>query len=499
MLLSLDLPPGVFRNGTQYQSRGRFYDADLWRWFQQTQQPVGGWRLKSSSPVSGKGRALITWVDNSNQTWAAIGTNEGLFVYSRDGTLYDITPAGFVAGPADASTGGGFGTGLFGAGLFGTPRPDNENVIPAMVWTLGTWGEVLIACDGETIYEWQLNTANPATPLDDGTTAPGTNIVPSAGAILVTDEGAIVALYARGDPRKVEWCDPENRYDWAPSSTNLAGGVLLQTQGQLLCGKRTQRTNILHTDIDAYQMTYAPGSPDVYEFQRLGSGCGIASRQAAAVVDGREFFMGSSRFWVNTGASIAPLESDVGDFVFSDMNRGQISKVTAVHNSEFSEVWFFYPSESSIENDRYVLFNYEEGHWSIGALDRLCGTDRGTSGQYMLMVDGEGYLYEHEVGDQKDGRRPFAQSGPVEIGSGETTVSIYDVIPDEKSLGDVDVFFANRDWTMSPETVIGPVSLTDRTNVRFNTRQVSIKMEAKADVDFRVGTFRFNAKQGSRR
>ena len=103
------------------------------------------------------------------------------------------------------------------------------------------------------------------------------------------------------------------------------------------------------------------------------------------------------------------------------------------------------------------------------------------------------------MGQARDGRQPFAESGPVEIGGGETTMSVYDIIPDEANLGDVEVLFANRDWTMSPETVVGPVSLTAKTNVRFNTRQVAVRMRADPDIDFRVGVFRFNVKPSSRR
>jgi len=495
MLQPFIIPPGVFRNGTRYQSAGRFYDADLWRWFEGTQRPVGGWRLKSPDPVDGAARAIHDWLDNDNQTWTAIGTNEGLFVYTRGGTLHNITPVGFVAGPRDASTGGGYGRGLYGRGTYGTPRPDDEAIIPAMVWTLDNWNSILIACDGETIYEWELDTAQPATVLTAG--APPDEAAPSANAIFVTEQGAIVALGAAGSPRKVEWSDPENRDTWKPAATNLAGGFAIQSSGRLLCGKRTRGTSILHTDVDAHLMTYAPGSPDIYNVERIASGCGIVSKQGAAVVDSRDFWMGDNRFWQFNG-SVDPLDCDVGDSVFSDINAGQISKVSAVHISQFGEVWWFYPSADSVENNRYVLYNYRENHWNVGALVRLCGIDRGVMG-YPMMVDNDGYLHEHEVGQSRDGRSPYALSGPIEIGTGEQTVSVYGIIPDERSLGDVAVSFTTGDWTMSADYEQGPFSLVDKTDVRFAGRRVSVKMIAIPDQDFRVGDFRFNIKAGAKR
>src|SRR4051812_8012130 len=47
MLLPLDIPPGVYRQGTEYSSRGRWYDAYLVRWYDNALGPVGGWRKKS--------------------------------------------------------------------------------------------------------------------------------------------------------------------------------------------------------------------------------------------------------------------------------------------------------------------------------------------------------------------------------------------------------------------------------------------------------------------
>ena len=73
MLIPLSFPPGVYRAGTEYQSKGRFYDANLVRWFEGNLRPVGGWRSKSASTVTGKGRAILTWLTNLSVSWIAIG------------------------------------------------------------------------------------------------------------------------------------------------------------------------------------------------------------------------------------------------------------------------------------------------------------------------------------------------------------------------------------------------------------------------------------------
>jgi hypothetical protein len=487
MLIELEIPPGLFRNGTEYQSAGRYYDADLWRFFEGTQRPVGGWRLRSEDGVSGKARAILTWVDNSNQTWIAVGTNEGLWAYDRAGTRYDITPAGWTDGPANATTGGGYGRGFYGQGFYGTPRPDTTNTIPAMVWTLDVWGENLIACDGRDIYQWEVDTGTPAVLLTNA---------PEANAIMVTDERIIMALGADGDPRKIEWCDAEDNTVWTPAATNLAGGKLLQTNGRLMCGKRVRGGYLIFTDTDVHLSVFS-GLPNVYDFERLASGCGIISQQGVAVVGSDAYWMTPNGFWSYNGAAQS-LISDIGDDLFRTINLGQSSKVNAVHNSTFGEIWWFYPSSSSIECDRYVIYNYREGHWNRGVMNRLCGTDKGVL-PLPMMVDASGFLYEHEVANFRDGRQPYVVSGPVEIGKGDRTMYIYRIIPDETNLGDVEVSFKTGDWTLSPDSFFGPFPVAADTNCRFAARRAAVRMTADPDIDFRVGRFRFEVLQGGGR
>ena len=42
-LIPLQLPPGVYRNGTDFESSNRWRDANLVRWRDGSLRPVGGW------------------------------------------------------------------------------------------------------------------------------------------------------------------------------------------------------------------------------------------------------------------------------------------------------------------------------------------------------------------------------------------------------------------------------------------------------------------------
>lgn len=492
-LIPLSIPPGVYRSGTELQSAGRWYDVNLVRWTEGSMEPVGGWERRGSGTLTGKCRGLLTWKTNSNVRFAALGTSSKLYVMTQSSALVDITPVSFTAGNDDASTGAGFGIGNYSAGYYGTPRPDAGSVTPATTWSLDTWGEYLVGCsssDGK-LYEWQLDFTTP-TKAAAITNAP-TNCI----GLLVTAERSLFALGASGDGRKVAWSDLENNTVWTPASTNLAGSIDLQTTGRIVTAKRVRGQNLILTDIDAHTLTYV-GQPFVYYAEIAGRACGAVSANCAAVLDNMCVWMGARGFHVFDGY-VKPLPCDVYDYVFNNINTNQISKVYAVNNAQYNEVWWFYPSANSNENDSYVAWDYVENHWTIGTLARTAGTDRSVF-RNPIMVGANGYIYDHEVGLNYDSAAPYAESGPVQIGNGDNIMYINEMIPDERNQGGVQATFKTRYYPNGDEASYGPYSLTNPTSVRFNGRQVKMRVTTTTPAtSWRVGTQRLNAVAGGRR
>lgn len=490
-LIPLDIPPGMVRKGTDLQSSGRWRDGSLVRWKDGVLQPVGGWAQRGSATASGVVRGAVAWRDNSADRWMAFGTHNALKVMSAANVVTDITPSGLTAGIVSADENTGYGGGFYGLSFYGTERPEGDSPTPATTWSLDNWGEYLVACssaDGK-IYEWTLNTANDAAAV---TNAPTGN-----GAILVTEERFLFALGAGGNPRKVQWSGREANTVWTPAATNEAGDIELQTSGQIMLGVRSRGQSLILTDVDAHTATYQ-GPPFVYGFERVGSSCGAASRHCAAAVDAGVFWMSRDGFYSFSGGGVQPLASDVSDFVFSNINVAQISKVACVANGLQNEVWWFYPSATSNENDRYVAFNYAEGYWIIGEMARTAGVDAGVF-RNPTMIGTDGKIYAHETGFNYGGAEVYVESGPVQIGAGDQTMMARELIPDEKTQGNVTTTFKTRFYPNDTERSYGPYSMAAPTSVRFSGRQVSMKVTGAQLADWRWGIPRLNVEAGGGR
>lgn len=491
MLVSLKLPPGMYRNGTDFEAKGRWRDGSLVRWHEGILQPIGGWRERTDTAIASAARAAIAWQDNTGDRWVALGSHDALRAVSASGTISDITPVGFTSGLPDATVNTGYGGGFFGLGFYGVPIADTGNYSEATTWSLDTWGENLVGCtnaDGR-IYEWELDAGTPAAVVANAPT--------SCLSVHVTAERFMMALGAGGNPRMIEWSDREDNTTWTPAATNEAGSFQIKSDGQIMAGADVQGQTLIVTDTDAHVATYV-GPPFVYGFEQVGTNCGAISRKSIVSTDRGAVWMGTRGFYGYFGGSVEPIPCDVTDYVFGSISGPQRSKVHAVHNSQFSEVWWFYPSEAATECDRYVAFSYRSGHWAFGSMDRTAGVDRGVFAQ-PIWTDSSGKIYDQETGINYDGADVFLESGPIVLDTGSNVFSALQLIPDEATQGDVSVSFKTRFYPNADEETHGPYVMGNPTDLRFTGRQARMRVEGAKLADWRWGEPRVRVAMGGQR
>tara|TARA_R110002167_G_scaffold19350_3_gene71589 strand:- start:677 stop:1351 length:675 start_codon:yes stop_codon:yes gene_type:complete len=220
---------------------------------------------------------------------------------------------------------------------------------------------------------------------------------------------------------------------------------------------------------------------------------------AAAVVDVGAFWMGTHSFFGYSGGAAQEIKCDVADYIFSDINRAQISKTFAVANSTYGEIFWFYPSSGSTENDRYVVYNYVEGTWYTGDLARTSGVDHGAFPLPIWADADDKKIYEHEVGFDYGSLTPFAETGPIIIGTGEAVASVTQMLPDERTQGDVTATFKTRFYSNGTERSYGPFSMSNPVSMRFTGRQIRMRISGARLADWRVGINRIDVVQGGKR
>lgn len=484
----LTFKPGIYSNRSSRASRGRYVDGNLVRFRDDVPGQIGGWLTPPyvGAAIAGVPRGIIAWRPNSQtQRFFSVGTHSN--AYQCDGSLVsDITPVPFTAGRVDSIYGSGYGTSTYSLSSYGSARTGGSSVLDASTWTFDTFGETVLGMfsgDG-ILYEYTAGT-DPRFVAVTG--------APTGRAMLVSAERHVFILGTNNYPNRVDWSDRENRNDWTPSSINRAGFYELQTASALQCGKRCRGQVIIWSQTDVFAL--APLSSSlVYSRQTLATDSGAAGPQAVAVVttDSGEmaFWVGTSNFYAYDG-QVRVIPCDLYDYVFKDMNRLQRAKFYAGVNQEFSEVWFFYVSESADEIDRAVIYNYQNATWSKANISRTVWLSKGIF-SFPLALTAAGVIYEHEQGDTDAGAamNSYITSAPLDSG-GMNYLDIGAFWPDMEPGGaQATVTLIGRAFPGAPDETYGPYlfdASMEKVDLTISVRQVQVKISGY-DGHWEIGT-----------
>ena len=166
----------------------------------------------------------------------------------------------------------------------------------------------------------------------------------------------------------VRWSSSENPAEWLPLSTNSAGFQDLSSGSKIQAVIKTRNEQLIWTDVGLVSMRYT-GAPFYFSFTDVGRGMSIISPNAMANADGVVYFMDRGAFYRYSGG-VQRLPCPVLSTIFEDFNYDEGFKVSCGTNLDYSEIIWFYPSASSTEVDRYVIYNYGEDVWYFGSLTR---------------------------------------------------------------------------------------------------------------------------------
>ena len=435
-------------------------------------------------------------------------------------------------GTDNASQGLGYGAGSFTAGVcaaggrgWNQPTSTGASDFTSQItqWSLDNFGEDVVANRrGSSIYLYDTDAS--ATPLRATLVSGATNSTPTTvNSIIVSpNDRHLICLGSNAfnttasptgtfDPMTVRWSNQEDITNWVPSLSSTAGETVLTDGTEIVGGVRSRNAINIWTDNSLWTMTFV-GPPFTFQFQQLGSNCGLIAPHAATDYDGISVWMGYDNFYVFDG-QVKNLDCTVRRFIFDRLNRDQKDKIFAGINSEFKEVIWLYPSKDSEECDSYVIWSPSENYWTYGSSIFTTFADKTVFGNTITtgVTAGGNNLYNNEpAGVFTENGQPqssFIESADFDMADGNEIMFLSRVIPDF-TLNDGALTFSikTKDFPESPterEKPQPPHTITNSTvkiDMRARGRQGRIRVSCNAaNTSWRWGSVRLAIQPDGRR
>lgn len=428
----------------------------------------------------------------------------------------------------------GWGVGTWGAGGFGSASAISS-INQLRLWTHDNYGENLIMnVRGAGIYRWVENSGT-ATRAEDLSQVSGANLVPTVGLQVITSETDrhLIVLGADPisggartgslDPMLVAFSDQENELEFEPTATNSAGSVRLSSGSFIVGGLKSRQEVLIWTDTSLYSMTFI-GPPLTFAVNLVNEGAGLIGPKAMANAPTGVFFASKNGFYYYNGA-VQRVRCTVQEYVFNDLDLGQAFKCVMGVNSEFNEIWFFYPSieDGTGEISRYVTYNYLDQNWSIGKLVRYAWNDAGINDLPLagVTINGDYALVEHETGYDDNGEAMtgvYVESADIDIADGDQLAFVKKIIPDMAFTVDptvsntpaMNIVLKRRNYPGDALVTDSTSQITQTTrfnNVRTRGRQMVLRFESDDDAasinqkgyKWRLGATRVDIQTSGRR
>jgi len=412
------------------------------------------------------------------------------------------------------------------------------------LWSLDNYGNKLIATivDGAS-FEWDSDatgaTSTRATIVANAPTAAIQTLVSTPDRHLVFfGTETTIGTTSTQDDMYIRWSDQESidaSTSYTPSATNTAGTQRLADGTRIMGAIRGRDAIYVWTDTALFIMRFV-GAPFVFQFQQVGTGCGLIGAHAAVEVDGSAYWMSENGFFRYTG-KLESLPCLVEDYVYDDINTVPRNHICAGLNNLFGEVTWFYPGSGAASNNRSVTYNYMDSTtdrpvWTTSSLARSSWSDShifgkphgteydssATSDTTVGNTDGVTIYYEHETGTNqiKAGTATAItsniQSGDFDLGAeglngdGELMMKIRRVLPDFLSqTGTTRVTLNLKNYPTDSEasSSLGPFDInssTTKIDTRARARAIALKVSNTGLTQhWKIGTFRLDIQADGRR
>jgi len=483
-----------------------------------------------SHTVSVGDRIEFTSVDNFagtsvNGTFAitSVSAQDAFFINANQSATSNSTGVGGTNGKinllipnetANNIQGLGYGAGVWnGERAWNSPASASDIVFQSAQWTLDTYGEDLLALrrgrDFNKIAYLDVSENNytiaRASVVDAAPYANTFIVSPNDGHVICYGASTSVDNRDSMNPLRVAWSDQNNFRVWTPEATNTAGAVNLNEGSRIVGAIRSRNTINIWTDTALYTQEFV-GAPFIFRFTQVGSNCGLIGPHAAVDVDGVSYWMGDNNFYVYDGR-VQTMPCTIRRHLFDSFNMTQKDKVYAGINSEFKEIIWLYPKDSSEECNGYVIYNYEEQTWVYGSLfaDGIVTTFADRSVYDNTLMTGyvsastDMLLWNNEPSNiyTGDGQAlsSFLESAEFDFDEGKKLMYADRIIPDYTFSTGEQIKFSvkTKRYPADSFTEKGPFTIdanTQKVDMRARGRQAVVRVSADAAGQWRWGSVR---------
>jgi len=441
------------------------------------------------------------------------------------------------SGYISTTYGYGWGTGGYGSTAWGYGSTAPVSLQQRDWWFDNFDNDLVMNIRNGKIYYWERGSlTSPSTALNTRavllSSLTGAQSVPEAAMqVLVSqNDKHLLAFgcqpYAGAatdfDPLLIRWANQDEPQNWAPTTSNSAGFIRVSRGSKIIRAFATRQEILVFTNSSLYSLQFV-GTTDVFALQELADNITIISPRAVATANNVTYWMGQDKFYVYSG-QVQTLPCTLRQFVFQDLNYNQVDQIVCGTNEGFTEIWWFYPSQNSNWNDRYVIFNHLENAWYYGELVRTAWLDTALRSYPTASVTEEnasiGYQYVHEYGinDGDAAMTSYIASSDFDLADGEQFMLTRRIIPDlnftESTAASPTVtltvepkrFSGSATNTMASNTQSVASSsatldqYTEQVFIRARGRQMSLKVESTdLGVQWQLGSLRLDVRPDGKR
>lgn len=170
------------------------------------------------------------------------------------------------------------------------------------------------------------------------------------------------------NPWKVQWPDTGNCQKWTGGNSGA----------DVLGDEPSPIQNIMK--LNEYAAVYKKESlwlgqkvstTDIFDFNCIRTGIGLASPRAVAEAEGQHYFMALNDFYVWNGMQPNSIGASVRDEVFNKVDRNKMNRCFAIHVQELTEIWFFIIISGDTWPKEVWKYNYRNGFWYVDTCSEL--------------------------------------------------------------------------------------------------------------------------------